>query len=83
MKLRTNDGETYTISGSTITLEAATALVETMRHGSHTPSQSLEEFMQQVAHRCNLQNGSIVKTDDAEVFAKDLLRLGFLTAVEM
>lgn len=83
MKLRANDGETYTISGSTITPESATALVKAMRQDSHTASQSLEEFMQQVAHRCNLQNGSIVQTSDPQVFVNDLLRLGFLSAVEV
>ena len=83
MQLRTNDGETYSISGSTITLEAATALVETMQHGSRTPSNSIEDFMQQVAHRCHLQNGAIVQSTDPQVFVNDLLRLGFLTVVEM
>jgi hypothetical protein len=38
MQLRTNDGETYSIGGSTITLEVATALVEAMQHGSRPPS---------------------------------------------
>jgi hypothetical protein len=81
MQLRTNDGETYSISGSTITLEGATALVETMRHGSRTPSQSIEEFMQQVSHRCNLQNGSNISTENTEQFVADLLKAGFLKRV--
>jgi hypothetical protein len=43
----------------------------------------IEEFMQQVVDRCNLQNGAMVQIKDSQIFVNDLLRLGFLTVVEM
>ena len=81
MQLRTNDGELCGINGSTITLGVAAIFLEIMRQRSRTPSQSSKGFMQQVAHRCKLQNGSDISTENPERFVADLLTAGFLKRV--
>lgn len=82
MKLLTKDGQQYEVSGDSITLESATQLVEIMRQDSHSPSQSIKDFMSQVAHRCKIQNGATVRTESPELFVIDLLEFEFLEEID-
>jgi len=49
-----------------------------MRRTSHTPTDSLQEFMEQTAYRCKIQRGSEIRTDTVDHFVEDLISNGFI-----
>jgi hypothetical protein len=64
-------------------LEAAShlELAEAMRNTSHTPTESLQEFMEQTAYRCKIQRDSDIRTDSVDNFIEDLKKEGFVKEV--
>jgi hypothetical protein len=66
-------------------VEAASPLelVEALRQDAMAwaPSVSVEDYMEDLAARSKIQDGSTVRTDSAENFITDLIACGFLTPV--
>lgn len=62
--------------------EAATPLevVEALRHDAMAwvPSVSIEDFMEGMAQRCQVQTGAVIRTDSVEHFVDDLLAADFI-----
>ncbi|MGI4871454.1 MAG: hypothetical protein ACRYFX_09785 [Janthinobacterium lividum] len=67
-------------------VEAASAveLVEALRQDGMgwVPSVSIEDYMEDLAARSKIQDGSTVRTDSVENFITDLVACGFLTPVD-
>jgi hypothetical protein len=57
------------------------ALASAMRRESHTPTDSLQEFMDQTAYRCKIQRGSEIRTGEVDLFIEDLIANGFIKEV--
>ncbi|WP_276496703.1 hypothetical protein [Pontibacter litorisediminis] len=56
-------------------------LANNMRGQSFTPSDSLEEFMEDTAKRCKTFSGVDIRTDSADHFIDDLITHGYVTEV--
>ena len=74
----------YEILGSG-QLEAATPLevAEALRQlgMAWNPTVGIEDFMEGMAQRCQIQRGVVVRTDSVENFVADLLQYGFIWPV--
>lgn len=70
------------LGGGTIYAPTNLDLVINLRKNSFNPGESLEEFMEQTAKACKLQNTSIIRTDNIDVFVEDLIENNFLTKVD-
>lgn len=70
----------YLLGGGSIEAATALGLVEALRQDAHAwrPSVSIEDFMEGMAARCELQTGAVVSTLDPSSFIIDLLAAGFL-----
>ncbi|QHL87430.1 hypothetical protein GU926_08265 [Nibribacter ruber] len=69
------------LGGGEINASSFLSLVTQMQEQSFTPSSDLPDFMRQVADRCMIQRGSVIRTDSTENFAQDLMANGFLEQV--
>ena len=56
-------------------------LVEMMWQTSFDPNDTMEEYMEEVAKRARMQNGSDVRHDTVDNFVEDLVEAGFLKEV--
>ena len=59
--------------------ETFEGLVEAICEGEFLPQASVEAYMQGVAHRCKLWDGTIIRTDSAEHFLRDMESRGAIT----
>lgn len=68
------------LGGGHVEAPSAWGLVLALREDSQAwaPTVGPEDFMEEYARRCQLQNGSTVRTDNAPNFIADLVAGGFL-----
>ena len=68
------------LGGGQIEASSSLELVEAMRlqDQAWVPSVSIEDYMEDMAQRCKIQNGTAVSTDSVDVFLIDLIAGGFL-----
>ncbi|QIX60864.1 hypothetical protein HER32_06610 [Hymenobacter sp. BT18] len=71
------------LGGGPITAASDLGLVQALREDAQQwiPSVSIEDFMEGLAARAKMQNGSVVRTDSVANFIADLKAGGFLTPV--
>ncbi|OWP62878.1 hypothetical protein CDA63_11715 [Hymenobacter amundsenii] len=69
------------LGGGQVTAPSAWGLVLALRDDSQkwAPTVGPEDFMEEYARRCQMQNGTMVRTDNALNFIDDLVAGGFLT----
>jgi hypothetical protein len=69
------------LGGGHIEAASPLELVEALRADSAdwVPSVSIEDFMEGMAGRCKIQNGTTVRTDSVVNFLHDLQQGGFIT----
>lgn len=67
-------------------IEATTDLgvIEALREYSAAwiPTVGIEDFMEGMAERCQIQTGDVVRTDSIAHFVADLKQFGFITPAE-
>jgi hypothetical protein len=74
--------KTYlTPDGSRIKAETAREFVQKMHESSRAPEDSDQAFMDQIAVRCHMQSGVEVRTNNAENFLADLIKMKFVEEV--
>ena len=59
-----------------------TDLVSQLRVDSRTPSNDLQEFMNQMARRTEIYSGHKIRTNDPDAFIADLVAAGQLREVQ-
>ena len=69
------------MGGGFVTASSFQELAESLWKGSHTPTATLEDFMEQTAERCMLQMGCVISTYNVEEFVTDLIANGFVETV--
>jgi hypothetical protein len=72
---------TYEIlGGGRVEAASSLELVEKMREQDQqwVPSVGIEDYMEGVAQRCKIQNGTEVSTDSVDTFLIDMIAGGFL-----
>jgi hypothetical protein len=69
------------LGGGHVEAASSLGLVEALRQDSQAwaPTVGIEDFMEEYAARCKMQNGSLVRIDTMEHFIDDLVAGGFLT----
>lgn len=74
MQYRTQDGEL-------LEAESLRQLAEILWRSKFDPEPTLEEWMAGSAWRAAMYNGSVIRTCSPEAHVEDLIRVGFITAV--
>lgn len=71
------------LGGGHIEAASPLELVEALRQDSMAwaPTVGIEDFMEEYAGRCKMQNGSTVRTDSLDNFLHDLQAGGFISPV--
>lgn len=71
------------LGGGQVEASSALALVLELRKDSQewAPTVGVEDFMEEYAKRCKMQNGTVVRIDTMQHFIDDLVAGGFLTPV--
>lgn len=72
-----------TRQGTKFNADSATELVEQLQHQEPISSPNLQDFMGQMAKRCQTEDGVSIRTLDPEIFVADLLQNDYLSVIDV
>ncbi|OKH20103.1 hypothetical protein NIES593_20190 [Hydrococcus rivularis NIES-593] len=72
-----------TRQGTKFNADSATELVEQLQHQESISSNSLQDFMNQMAKRCQTEDGVAIRTLDPEIFIADLIQNDYLSVIDV
>jgi hypothetical protein len=69
--------------GAKFNANSATELVEQLQHQESISSKNLQDFMNQMAKHCQIEDGVSIRTLAPEIFVADLIQNDYLSVIDV